>query len=556
MTGRNSPAPTSTTGPDIARESICDTAKMTPRQRWTLVATIIGSGAVFLDGTIVNVALPRIGQDLPATTVGVLEGQTYVVSGYLAVLAALLILSGALSDHYGRRRMYAIGLASFAATSALCGLAPTMEWLIVFRLLQGAAGALLVPGSLALISGCFEGEARARAFGIWAAATSALTLLGPVAGGLLVDTAGWRFAFLVNVPVLGFALWATIVHVAESTDLDATRPFDWLGSLVAALAVGGLSIGLIRGQQREWQDPVAWAALVVGIVALVAFPILMARRPYPLVPLSLFRSRAFATVNLATFFIYGALYVTLSYQGLVLQGVLGYTALAAGAVGIPMGLCLTLFSTRVGTLSGRLGARRFLVTGPLIMAAGLLWYARLPVDSQAWLASVGDPRSLIPPLDTVVDVIPAILLFGIGISLVVAPLTTTLMGSVPSRSAGLGSAINNAISRVGQPLLGAVIFIVVSATFYAVLATSEPSLDTGSAEVRQAFPPLNPPTAGTPADEVAAANEASIGAFHAAMLAGAGLLATGAVIIWIGLRERAGAPTTDAAPEASTGMAT
>ncbi len=511
---------------------------MTSRQRWTLVATIIGSGAVFLDGTIVNVALPRIGRDLPATAVGVLEGQTYIVSGYLATLAALLILAGALSDHYGRRRVYAIGLASFAVTSALCGFAPTMEWLILFRVLQGAAGAMLVPGSLALISGCFEGAERGRAFGIWAASTSALTLLGPLVGGLLVDTVGWRFAFLVNVPVLAFALWVTIVHVAESTDLEPEKDFDWLGSIVAALAVGGLSIGLIRGQEKEWQDTLAWVALAIGIVALIAFPILMARRPHPLVPLDLFKSRPFATVNLATFFIYGALYVTLSYQGLVFQGILGYTALAAGAVGLPMGICLTLFSTRIGTVAGRIGARRFLVTGPVIMALGVLWYTRLPVDSQPWLASVDDPRSLIPPSSTFIDILPAILLFGIGISLVVAPLTTTLMGSVPGHSAGLGSAINNAISRVGQPLLGAIIFIVVTTSFYATLGSEDPTIDTSAPSVRMDFPPLNPPAAGTTQTQLAAANEASITAFHQAMFAAAILLLIGAAVVWVGLRER------------------
>lgn len=512
---------------------------MTPRQRWTLVATIIGSGAVFLDGTVVNVALPRIGQELPATAVGVLEGQTYIVSGYLAVLAALLILSGALSDHYGRRRIYSIGLAAFAITSALCGFAPTMEWLILFRLLQGASGALLVPGSLALISGCFTGAERGRAFGIWAAATSALTLAGPVVGGILVDSIGWRFAFLINVPVLIFALWATRTYVAEATDLVPSSHFDWLGSAVAALAVGGLSIGLIRGQQLEWQDPFAWAALIVGVISLVAFPILMATREHPLVPLGLFRSRAFATVNLATFFIYGAMYVTFAYQGLVLQGILGYTALAAGAIGVPISLCLALFSTRFGTIAGRIGARRFLVGGPLFMAAGLLWYARLPVDSDPWLASVADPATLIPPVDTMVDLLPAILPFGIGISLVVAPLTNTLMGSVPGRYAGLGSAINNAISRVGQPLLGALVFIVVSATFYATLDSLTTDLDTGSRAVRADFPPLNPPAADATSEQIAAANEASMLAFHRAMLAGVGMLVVGSGVTWIGLREPA-----------------
>ena len=257
---------------------------MTTRQRWTIVCTVIGSGAVFLDGTIVNSALKRIGQELPGTLIGVLEGQAYIVGGYLAVLAALLILAGALSDHYGRRRVYAIGLTGFAATSALCGLAPSLEWLVVFRLAQGAAGALLIPGSLALITHAFDGPERGRAFGIWAASTAALTVIGPVLGGLLVDTLGWRVAFLINVPLLGFALWATLTHVQESRDTESTGRFDWLGAFVAALAVGGLAFGVIRGQANEWQDLAAWISIAIGVVALIAFPILMVRRPDPLIP--------------------------------------------------------------------------------------------------------------------------------------------------------------------------------------------------------------------------------------------------------------------------------
>lgn len=531
---------------------------MTARQRWTLIATIIGSGAVFLDGTVVNVALKTIGQELPATTLGVLEGQTYIVSGYLAVLAALLIVAGALSDHYGRRRVYAIGLASFGVASALCGLAPTMEWLVIFRLLQGAAGALLVPGSLALISSCFEGPARGRAFGIWAAATSGLVLLGPLVGGLLVDTVGWRSAFLINVPVLAFALWVTLRHVAESKDPDATARFDWLGSLVAAVAVGGLSFGLIRGQEQEWADPLAWAAIGLGLIALVAFPILMATRPHPLVPLSLFRSRTFASINLATFFIYGALYVTLSYQGLVFQGVLGYSALAAGAAGLPMGIMLTVFSTRFGTIAGRRGSRTFLVAGPLIVAAGVLWYVRLPNDAIPWTAAVTDLGSLVPPASVAVDILPAVFLIGLGMSMVVAPLTNALMGSVPTSSAGLGSAINNSISRIGQPLLGAIIFIVVSASFYATLGALVPGLDTTDPATRDLYPPLNPPASGVGAIDATAAREASLAAFRQAMLIAAALLGVGALVSWVGLRAPSAAqsatpatPATAASPAAT-----
>ena len=508
---------------------------MTPRQRWTLICTVIGSGAVFLDGTIVNAALKHIGQELPGSMVGILEGQAYIVGGYLAVLAALLILSGALSDHYGRRRVYAIGLVGFAVTSALVGLAPTLESLIVFRLAQGAAGALLIPGSLALITHAFDGAQRARAFGIWAASTSALVVTAPIVGGVMVDTIGWRFAFLINVPLLGFALWATLTHVQESRDTETTGRFDWLGALVAALAVGGLAFGLIRGQANEWADPAAWAAIAIGVICLVLFPFLMARRPNPLVPLGLFRSRAFTSVNLATFFIYGALYVTFFYQAVILQGVLGYTALGAGIVGLPIGIMLSVLSTRIGTLAGRIGSRRFLVVGPLLMASGLLWYLRLPVDSPAWKASVGDPASLIPPPGVLFDVLPFSLLFGLGISCVVAPLTSTLMGSIPGRFSGLGSAINNSISRVGQPLIGAIIFIVISSTFYASLGLAA-GLDTTDPAVREAFQPLNPPPVSATAAQVAASNQASIEAFHQAMFIGAVLLVVGSAVSWYGLR--------------------
>ncbi len=527
---------------------------MTLRQRWTIVCTVIGSGAVFVDGTIVNAALKHIGQELPATIVGVLEGQAYIVGGYLAVLAALLILAGALSDHYGRRRVYAFGLIGFAATSALCGLAPTFEWLIVFRLVQGGAGALLIPGSLALITHAFIGAERGRAFGVWAAATSALMVLGPVVGGGLVDTLGWRIAFLINVPLLGFALWATLTHVQESRDTETTGRFDWLGALVAALAVGGLAFGLIRGQANEWPDAAGWISIVVGVVSLVLFPILMARRPNPLVPLDLFRSRPFTAINLTTFFVYGALYVTGFYQAVVLQGVLGYTALGAGAVGVPIGIMLASLSTRIGTLAGRIGARPFLVAGPAIMAVSLLWLARLPSDSAPWKAALDNPASLVPPRSVAIDILPYTLLFGLGISLVVAPLTSTLMGSISGRFSGLGSAINNSVARVGQPLLGALIFIAISATYYASLG-SQSRIDTSDPAVRRAFQPLNPPGAGATASQVAASNVASIEAFHLAMVMCAGLLVVGAVISWYGLRERSGAArepstTAEAAPDA------
>jgi EmrB/QacA subfamily drug resistance transporter len=510
---------------------------MTPRQRWTLVATIIGSGAVFLDGTVVNAALPRIGRELPATLVGVLEGQTYVISGYLAVLAAFLILAGALSDHYGRRRVYAIGLAGFALTSALCGLAPTLEFLVIARLLQGAAGALMVPGALSIITQTFAEAERGRAFGLWTSATSALSLAGPLLGGLLVDTIGWRVAFLINVPILAVAIFITLRYIAESRDDDPDRRFDWLGAFVAAVAVGGLSFGVIRGGEHEWQDPIAWASIVIGLTALIAFPFLMRRRPDPLVPLGLFRSRTFTTINLMTFFVYGGLYVMLSYLSITLQGALGYTALAAGVSVLPIGLSLITLSTRIGTVASRTGARRFLTLGPALMTAGLLWFSRLPATSPAWRASPEQLSSLIPPPAFFIDILPAVVLFGLGIACVVAPLTNTLMGSIPERFSGLGSAINNAIARVGQPLLGALIFVAVSGTFYAALSTLAPDLDLTSAAVRAGFPPLNPPRVEATAEQIDAAARASIEAFHQAMTVAAGLVAIGGAVSWVGLRQ-------------------
>ncbi len=500
------------------------------RNGWVLTAVVLGSGIVFLDATVVNVALPRIGQELPATGVSVLEGLTYVNSGYFATLAALLILAGALADHYGRRRMFSIGLAGFGVTSVMCGLAPTMELLIVSRVLQGAAGAVLVPNSLSIITATFDGGERGRAFGVWAAATSATTLLGPLVGGFLVDAASWRLAFLINGPLVALALYATLRHVPESRDETSTGRFDWLGAAVIAVGVGGLAFGAIRGQERDWNDALAFVALAVGAVATVAFPLLMAISKQPLVPLGLFRSRDFAVANLSTFVVYGALYVTLAFQGLFLQNTVGYTALAAGAAVLPVGIALTIFSTPIGALAARFGPRRFLAAGPAVMALGLLWLARMPSGTQPWRASVTEPGTLIPSAGYLVDVLPGIVLFGSGLTLLVAPLTAAVMGSVPVRNAGLASAINNAVSRVGAPLISAVIFIAIVGSFYAALESRVPALDASSAEVRRTLQPLQPPAAGVPPDHSAAAREASTDAFRLAMLVSAGLLLAGSVI--------------------------
>lgn len=509
---------------------------MTSSARGALAAAIVGSATVFLDGTIVNVALPRIGASLPAVAIGVLEGQVYVVAGYMATLAAFLLLAGALGDQYGRRRIFLIGLVGFGVTSMACAFAPSLDVLAAARLLQGVAGALLVPGSLAIITSTFDGAERGRAFGIWAASTSAVAVFGPPLGGTLVELFGWSSIFLVNAPLVLLGVVLTVRYVPAMRVSGPRSRFDWLGAIVAAVAVGGLSFGAIRGQQVAWSEPAPLAMLGAGVVALIAFPILMIRRRDPLVPPALFRNRIFAAINVSTVLIYAALYVLLYMQSLFLQGVLGYSPLGAALAGLPTFLALALISAWAGTLAGRHGARRFLVGGPLVMAAGALWWLRVPSDSAPWLAQATDPTTLVPPLATLIDPLPAILLFGIGIAFVVAPLTSTLMGSVPVERAGLASAINNALSRVGQPLASAAIFIVITERFYASLASAVPGLDPHSADLRAAVQPLNAPSSSVGAALEQAARLASTDAFHATILVVAGLLIAGAAVNWRGLR--------------------
>jgi len=507
------------------------------RRRGILIAVVLASGIVFLDSTVVNVALRAIGEDLPTTFVGVLEGQSYVVNGYLLTLSALLILAGALADYYGRRRIFRIGLIGFGVTSVLCGVSPTMEILIAARLLQGVFGALLVPSSLAIITASFEGEERARAFGIWAAASSATTIFGPPVGGFLVDTVGWPVAFLLNAPLVGVALYYATTAVPESRNEDAARRFDWLGAVAVAIAVGGLAYGAIRGEQTGWSDPTAWVALGLGAIATIALYPLMRYRSDPLVPLGLFRSRNFSVTNLSTFLIYGALYVTGYYQALFFQATLGYSATGAGLSGLPISIMLALFSTSVGALAGKVGVRWFMTAGPALMALGLLWLTRIPAHSEPWPADPARPATLLPPVDYLIDVLPAVLLFAAGITILVAPLTTALMTSVPVRNSGLASALNNALSRIGPLLAGAIIFVAVSAAFYGSLSARVPGLDTAGGDVRTDIPPLNPPSADVPPDQVEAARLASADAFHLAMAISAGLCLVGAAVNAVGIRD-------------------
>ena len=509
---------------------------------------MLASATVFLDSTVINVALPRIGHDLPHSIVGVLEGQTYVYSGYLLSLSALLILAGALTDAYGRRRMFLAGLAGFVITSTLCGLARNLEALVVLRVLQGVAGAFLVPGSLALIAAAFRGPMQSRAYGVWSAAASGTTLLGPALGGILVDTISWRVAFFINIPVAAVAFYAAWRHVPESRAEVRSSRFDWLGAIAVGLAVGGLAFGAVYGQQREWRDPTAYVVVAVGLVATAALPLLMARRRNPLIPLSLFKSRAFTTINISTLLIYGALYASGYNTALFLQGTLGYTPTAAGLLFLPAGIMLTLLSARFGTLAGRYGARPFLIVGPILVAAGTLWYARIPATSQGWSLQPDHVSSLLPPRDYFVDILPGTLVSGLGMAILVAPLTAALMASAPVGNAGLASSINNAVSRIGPQLAGAVIFIAVTAIFYSSLVSRMPGID--SSTMRTMVSPLNRPSAGAPATMAVQARYASADAFHAAMLISAGLFLAGAVTNAIGVPRKQPEPAAaDKVPE-------
>ena len=506
--------------------------------RWVLIAAVLGSGIVFLDSTVVNVALPQIGRELPASFMEVLEAQAYIYYAYLLTLSALLILAGALADHFGRKKLFIIGLVGFGITSALCGLAPTMELLVLFRILQGAAGAILIPGSLAVLTSTFDGEDQGRAFGLWAGGSAATTILGPALGGALVAYS-WRAAFLINIPLIAVALYAAR-KMPESRDEETKGEFDWWGSAIVALAVGGLTFGAIRGQSTEWESFVAYVSLGVGVIASIGLPFYMARRRDPLIPLGLFRSRNFSVTNISTLVIYGALYVLFQYLALFAIGTLGYSELGFGLAGIPGSLFLVFLSSKMGALAVRSGPRWYMTVGPVVMGVGLLWYLRIPADSEPWVARFSDPSTYMPPADYFVDLLPALLVFGIGLAIMVAPLTTALMRSVPSHNSGLASAINNSISRVGPQLFGALVFIAISASFYANFDAAWQK-ETGSAripivDVRDEVSPLNRPDAELGKSVQDAAADASTQAFQLAALVSALLCFAGAAVNGVGIR--------------------
>jgi EmrB/QacA subfamily drug resistance transporter len=462
--------------------------------RWLLTATVLGSGMALLDTTMVIVALPGIGHSLG----GGLSTQQWVLDAYLITLAGFVLLGGAIGDVVGHGRVFLTGAVAFGVTSALCGVAPTEAVLVVARLFQGAAASLLVPGALAIVSTSFSGEERGRAIGAWSWLSGLATVVGPLLGGLLVDHAGWRWVFLINIPLAAAAVAAALGHLpareVRSTTLG--EHLDGAGALTATAGLGLLVCGLIEAHHLG--VALASGTVVLGLALLVAFGVISSRRERPLLPLWLFAIREYAVANLTTLLVYGALSVSLFLVVLELQEVTGYSALASGAAIFPITLLLFLLSPRLGGLVSRMGTRRLITLGPVVAALGLLLFIRVAAPA---------------PYLTVV--LPAAVVFGLGLALTAAPLTTTMLGAVPSTRAGIASRVNNAITRVAGLLAVAAV-------------------------------PLAAGLAGT-AD--AGASGFTSG-FHHAMLISAVLCLLGAAVSFVGLRpSRHPAPASEAATE-------
>jgi EmrB/QacA subfamily drug resistance transporter len=391
--------------------------------RAVVAAAVLGSGMAFLDSTVVNVALKTIGNDLDASFAEL----QWVSNGYLLSLAGLILLGGSLGDRFGRRKVFVVGVVWFAAASALCGLAPTPEVLIAARVLQGVGGALLTPGSMAMIQGAFAHDDRAPAIGAWSGLSGVAVALGPFVGGGLIDYVSWRWIFLINLPIAVVTVLIAVRYVPETRDPHASSHFDWWGAVLASLALGGTTYALI-----QWGGVPAVVAAAVAIVSAVAFVLVEGREPEPMLPLGLFRSRTFSASNAMTFVVYGAFGAMSFFVTLQLQTVMGYGALAAGSAFLPMTLAMLVLAPAGGRLAVRIGPRQPMSLGPLVMGVGTLVLVRLDAGSRYW-----------------VDVFPGVALFGLGLCLLVAPLTATVLAAAPDEHAGVASGVSNAVARSG-----------------------------------------------------------------------------------------------------------
>ncbi len=402
----------------------------TPEARWVLAATILASGMALLDGTVVNVALRAIGSDLDAN----LADLQWVVNAYMLTLASLILVAGSLGDLFGRRRVFLVGVVWFAVASVLCGLAQDPLLLVVARALQGVGGALLTPGSLAILQASFHREDRARAIGAWAGLGGVAAAVGPFLGGWLVQEASWRWVFLINVPIAVAVVVVTLRHVPESRDASvAGRHVDSTGALLGVLGLGGITYALIAA--GEGVTPTVLATGLAGVVATTTFVVHQRRSTHPMMPTSLFASRTFTATNLLTVVVYAALGAMMFFLVLQLQLTLGWTPLEAGLSTLPITVLMLLFSSRSAALAARTGPRLPLTAGPLVCAAGMALLSGVDADSSY-----------------VTGVLPGVVVFSVGLVLLVAPLTATVLAAAPDHSAGVASGINNAIARTGSLL--------------------------------------------------------------------------------------------------------
>ena len=493
-------------------------------KRLTLIACILGTGIVFLDGTVVNIALPALRADLG----GGLSGQQWVVEAYLLTLSALLLIGGSLGDLFGLRRVFALGVAGFGVTSLLAAVAPSIELLCVARGLQGICGALLVPSTLATITHVFPESERGRAIGTWTAFSAIAGVLGPFLGGVLIDVASWRLIFAINLPIVLVTILLIVRGVPASADTPMGGRVDVLGAALGAAALAGPVFALTEQPVRGW-DTVVLAPLVVGVLAAVAFVLHEARSRAPMLPLNLFEHRNFSVGNVATLTIYAGLGGMTFILPLFLQQTGGYSAVAAGLALLPMTLIMFTLSRRFGALADRIGARLPMGVGPLIAAAGTLLL--LSVDRHA---------------DYAAQVLPGVLVFGLGLSITVAPLTSTVLGAVEQRHAGVASGANNAIARVAGLIAVAALGAIVSAQFAARLddrLPTEPLPAPARAVVSEA---KARPLGGASLDGVTGGERATLAdtfadaserAFHAGLGIAALFMAFGGVVSLAGIRD-------------------